>query len=66
MASKVFTIILVIELGKPHVLPLMGRNPVRGNNDTGDRGNGKKRMAFCNGMHRGTIFALSRKGADLP
>jgi len=39
---------------------------VRMNNGTGDKGNGKKRMAFCNGMHRGSKFALFRKGADLP
>lgn len=66
MASKVLTIILVIELGKSHVLPLMGRNFVRRNNGTEDTGNGKKRMAVCNGMHRGSKFALFRKGADLP
>jgi len=56
------------ELGKSHVLPQLkkkkGRNFVRNNNGTGDKGTGKKRMAFCNGMHRGSEFALSRKGAD--
>jgi len=39
---------------------------VRMNKGTGDKGNGKKQMAICNGMHRGSKFALSRKGADLP
>ena len=43
-----------------------GRDFVRRNNGTGDRGNGKKLMTFCNGMYRGSKFALSRKGADLP
>ena len=29
------------------------------------RGFNKKRMPFCNGMDRGSNFALTRKGADL-
>jgi hypothetical protein len=45
---------------------LKGRNFVRNNNGTVDKGNGKKQMAFCNGMHRGSKFALVRKDANLP
>ncbi len=30
------------------------------------RGFGKKRMTSCNERYRGTKFALTRKGADLP
>ncbi len=43
-----------------------GRDFVRKNNGIEDKGNGKKRMAICNGMHRGSKFALVRKDADLP
>jgi hypothetical protein len=66
MTSNVFTIIHDMELGKSHVLPVTGRNFARNNNGTGDIGNGKKQMASCNEMHRGSKFALIRKDADLP
>jgi len=32
----------------------------------GGRGIGKKRKSVCNGLDRGSKFALTRKGADLP
>jgi hypothetical protein len=55
MTSKVSVVICIAELGKSHVLPKKkGRDFVRMNNGTGDKGNGKKRTAFCNGMHRGS------------
>jgi len=66
VASKAFTIICVVELGKPYVLPELGRNSVRSNDGTEGIGNGKKRMTDCNEMYRGSKFALTRKGADLP
>ncbi len=44
----------------------MGRDPVRGNDGAEGRGIGKKRMSTCNGLNRGSKFALTRKGADLP
>ena len=67
MASKAFVIICGVELGKPYVLPkYLGRNSVRGDEGTEGRGIGKKRMSVCNGSNRGSKFALTRKGADLP
>jgi len=67
MAPKAPIIIHDMELGKPYLLPeCPGNDLARGNDSLEGRGNGKKRMAFCNGMHRGSKFALSRKGADLP
>ena len=66
MASKVSIIICDIELGKPYVLPKMGRNSVRSNDGIEGRGDGKKRRATCNELYRGSRFALTRKGADLP
>ena len=67
VASKVFTIICDVELGKPHKLPeYPGSDPVRANDGLGGRGIGKKRMTSCNGVYRGSKFALTRKGADLP
>nr|QNO42962.1 hypothetical protein MNOMIAMN_00002 [Methanosarcinales archaeon ANME-2c ERB4] len=42
----------------------VGRDPVRVNDGLGGRGIGKKRMAACNEVHRGSIFALTRNGAD--
>lgn len=39
---------------------------MRNNNGIGDAGSGKKRMVLCNGIHRGSRFALVRKDADLP
>ncbi|NQE45423.1 hypothetical protein C5S31_05320 [ANME-1 cluster archaeon GoMg2] len=67
MASKVFTIICDAELGKPHKLPeCPGRDPVRENDGLWGRGIDKKRMTSCNEMYRGSKFAPTRKGADLP
>jgi len=67
VASKVFTIICDVELGKPHKLPENpGSDPVRINDGIVGRGIGKKRMAACNELYRGSKFALTRKGADLP
>jgi hypothetical protein len=66
MASKSFTIICDVELGKPHKLPENpGRDSVRANDGLGGRGIDKKRMSICNGSNRGSKFALTRKGADL-
>ena len=66
MASKAFTIICDMELGKPHKLPeYLGRDPVKANDGLGGRGSDKKRMSICNGSNRGSKFALTRNGADL-
>ncbi len=56
MASKAFRIIYDAELGKPHAF-LIGRNSVRNDNDAGGRGDGKKRKATCNELHRGYALA---------
>jgi len=49
------------------VLPeCSGNDLARGNDGKEGRGNGKKRMATCNELYRGSKFALTRKGADLP
>ena len=67
MASKALEIIHDIELGKPYVLPEnSGRNSVRRDDGAEGRGNGKKQMTICNELYRGSRFALTRKGADLP
>jgi len=65
MASKAFTIICDVELGKPYVLPELGRNSARSNDGTEGIGDSKKRMTTCNEMYRGSKFALTRKGAHL-
>jgi hypothetical protein len=66
MASKVFIIICDVELGKPNMLPENpGIDPVRVIEGIVGRGFDKKRMAACNELHRGSKFALTRKGADL-
>jgi len=44
----------------------MGRKPARADDGSGGSGNGKKRMPVCNGLDRGSNFASTRKGADLP
>jgi len=44
----------------------LGRNSVRSDDGTEGRGNGKKQMTICNELYRGSRFALTRKGADLP
>ena len=60
MASKAFVIICGVELGKPYVLPENpGRNSVRSNDGTEGRGGGKKRMSICNGLNKGSKFALT-------
>ena len=67
MASKAFIVICDVELGKPDMLPESpGRDPVRENEGIVGRGFGKKRMTSCNEVYRGSEFALTRKGADLP
>ncbi len=67
MASKVFIIICDVELGKPYMfLEYSGSDPVRANDGIEGRGFGKKRMLICNGSNRGSKFALTRNGADLP
>lgn len=67
MASKAFIIICDVELGKPYMLPeSLGRDPVRENDGIEGRGIGKKRMVSFNETYRGSKFALTRKGADLP
>ena len=66
MASKVFTIICDVELGKPNMLPENpGRDPVRANDGIVGKGIDKKQMASCNEMYRGLKFTLTRNGADL-
>jgi len=66
MASKAFTIICDVELGKPNMLPENpGRDPVRANDGIVGKGIDKKQMSICNGSNRGSKFALTRKGADL-
>jgi hypothetical protein len=55
-----------VELGKPYMLPeLPGRDLVRVNDGIDGRGIGKKRMASCNEMYRGSKFTLTQKCADL-
>ena len=67
MASKASAIICDAELGKPYALPEnQGRSSVRSNEGADGRGIGKKRMTACNGLYKGSKFALTRKGADLP
>ena len=66
MAPKVFTIIYGVELGNPYVLPKLGRNSMRRDDGIEGIGNGKKQMTICNELYRGSRFALTRKGADLP
>ncbi|MCD4808980.1 MAG: hypothetical protein K8R17_03690, partial [Methanosarcinales archaeon] len=66
MAPKVFVIICDVELGKPYGLPeCRGNDLARGNDGSEGKGIGKKRKATCNELHRGSRFALTRKGADL-
>ena len=67
MASKAFIGICDVELGKPYMLPESpGRDLVRVNDGIEGRGIGKKRMTSCNERYRGSKFALTREGADLP
>jgi len=67
MASKAFTIICDVELGKPNMLPENpGSDPVRANDGIVGIGIGKKQRTPCNEVYRGSRFALTRKGADLP
>ena len=67
MASKAYIIICDAELGKPYALPENpGRSSVRSNEGAEGRRIGKKRMTACNELYRGSEFALTRKGADLP
>ena len=66
MASKAFTIICDVELGKPNMLPENpGRDPVRANDGIVGKGIDKKRITSCNEVYRGSKFALTRNGADL-
>jgi len=67
MASKAFIVICDVELGKPYMLPeSLGRDLVRVNDGIEGRGIGKKRMTSCNEVYRGSKFAPTRKGANLP
>jgi len=67
MAPKAPTIIHDMETGKPYLLPVSpGNDLARGNDDLEGKGIGKKRKATCNELYRGSKFALTRKGADLP
>jgi hypothetical protein len=60
MAPKESTIIHDIKLGKPYMLlKKSGRNPVKGINGIEGIGLGKKRMSICNGLNRGSNFALT-------
>jgi hypothetical protein len=62
MAPKESIIIHDIELGKPYI-PLYkkkkGRDPVKGIDGIEGRGSGKKRISTCNGLNRGSNFALT-------
>ena len=55
MAPKVLRSIYGVELGKPNVLPVMGRSSARKNDGAVGRGIGKKRKATCNESHRGLL-----------
>jgi hypothetical protein len=58
-ASKVFTVICDVELGKPHLLSgYRGRDLIRGNDGIGGRRIGKKRMTSCNGVHYAFLTGL--------
>ena len=58
MASNAFRIIHGAKLGKHNMLPeCLGSDLVRGNNGLVGRGEGKKRRAACNELHRGLKFA---------
>lgn len=57
VASKVFAIIYVAELGKLSALPnIRGRNSVKNYEGTEGRGCDKKRMSVCNRLNRGSKF----------
>ena len=67
MASNAFRIIHDVELGKPYLLlECPGNDLARGNDGLEGRGIGKKQMPTCNELYRGSKFALTQKGADLP
>jgi len=68
MASKAFKKLFKIwNLVSPMSSQLyMGRKPSRADDGSGGSGNGKKRMSVCNGLDKGSNFASTRKGADLP
>jgi hypothetical protein len=53
MASKVFTIMYGVELGKPYALLYSGRNSAKSDNSAEGRGYGKKQMSVCNRLNRG-------------
>jgi len=53
MASKVFTIIYDVELGKPYALLYSGRSSAKSDNSAEGRGYGKKQMSVCNRLNRG-------------
>jgi hypothetical protein len=60
MAPKESIIIHDTELGKPYIpLKKKGRDPVKGIKGIEGRGSGKKRMSICNGLNRGSNFALT-------
>ncbi len=61
---KYSQLFMVRNLVSPLHPQYLGRNLVRGDNDAAGKGDGKKRKASCNDLHRG--YALTRKGADLP
>jgi hypothetical protein len=64
MASKIFTLFAVWNLINP-ICSLYskkkkkGRDSVKGINGIEGRGSGKKRMSICNGLNRGSNFALT-------
>lgn len=57
VASKVFTIIYNVELGKSDAFPKLGRNSVRSYEDAEGIGYDKKRTSVCNRLNRGSKFA---------
>ena len=52
MAPTALTIILHMELGKPHELPKSGKNLAKGTDCSGGRGDSKKQMPACNRQDR--------------
>ena len=66
MASKAFTIICDVELGKPNMLPENpGSDPVRANDGIVGIGIGKKQRTPCNEVYRGSKICLNPKGCRI-
>ncbi len=66
MASKAFKLFVIWNLVNLIRSQILGRSFARSDNSEAGRGYGKKQMSIYNGLNRGSKFALTRKGADLP